>query len=198
MLYFYKMQYIIALALLLILLAWGVKNYHQFAELQRQLRLAWLGAIASIKRRNQVLQSLLFHIAGAEHDDVLLRQLRHAERDFDIQLNRASKSDGMDTPLLHDIVKSEAQLQELMHQLFLAHQESCDSILLHAYHNLMQVDMSRVEQIRLYNAQAEHYNRSLAMTSHKLIVNLFHIQAANLLKAQALENAQVPHAKLLS
>lgn len=178
------MQYIIALALFLAILAWLISLYHRLEQLQHIATSKWAIVLESFQRRNTALREFLHQLSSHGGHDQLLRQLRHSESDLELSLSRniAPKQQRQ------LIEANEARLLNSIHELLDRAEPQHQQKLQAHYRDILELDQQRILSIRLYNAAVMQYRHQLSQSPQKYVAQLFHLRSMRTIEARSLLN----------
>ncbi len=179
------MQFIIILGLLLAVTAWLVRTYHRLEQLRILANSNWQLVLASLHRRNAVLKDFIYLLSSQDENDMLLRQLRHAQSDLELCISTHKPQTQSNKQLLN-IQTGETKLQHALNALLPAIIHNRNHQFIEIVDQVKQQDHLRMLNIRQYNAAVFAYMNSLSHVPNHYIASLFHLPRLHTIEATEL------------
>ncbi|MFI3242627.1 MAG: hypothetical protein R3Y56_00060 [Akkermansia sp.] len=163
------MQFIILLALILSLTAWIVSSYHRLEQLRILANSKWQLVLASLHRRNSAVRELVYRLGTQNEQDMLLRQLRHIQGDYELSLS-SPKNLRHPTQQLQQIARYEDKLSHLLRELT-SHAAQAPQ-LQYCFEQVQQFDQARLLSIKQYNAAVTAYRHQRELPPYRQLAQL--------------------------
>jgi LemA protein len=178
---------IILLAVVLVLLFWGVGAYNRLVSLQNQVKNAFSQIDVQLKRRYDLIPNLVETAKGyMKHERETLEAVI-AARNQAVTANSKAAADPTDTGAMRQMATAEGQLSSMLGKMF-ALSESYPE--LKANENMMQLteELTSTENRiafarQAYNDGAMQYNTSREQFPGSIIAGMFAFKQAELLQS---------------
>ena len=175
---------IIPIALVILLLVWGVITYNQLVSERLKVRTQWSQIDVVLKQRFNLIPNLVETVKGyAAHENEALQAVTDARSRY----LGASDAEGQ--------MKASAELSGAMSRLMAVAESYPD---LKANQNFLQLQqqLAAMEEKlanyrQFYNDTVMRYDRLLETVPTNLIANMFHFERAEFFKVEEAEKAKV-------
>ena len=175
---------IILIALVILLLVWGVITYNQLVSERLKVRTQWSQIDVVLKQRFDLIPNLVETVKGyAAHENEALQAVTDARSRY----LSASDTDGQ--------MKADAELSGAVSRL-MAVAESYPELkanrnFLHLQQQLSEMEEKLANYRQFYNDTVLRYDRLLETVPTNLIAMLFHFERAEFFKVEEAEKAKV-------
>ena len=175
---------IIPIAIVILLLVWGVITYNQLVSERLKVRTQWSQIDVVLKQRFDLIPNLVETVKGyAAHENEALQAVTDARSRY----LGASDAEGQ--------MKASAELSGAMSRL-MAVAESYPDLkanqnFLHLQQQLAAMEEKLANYRQFYNDTVMRYDRLLETVPTNLIANMFHFERAEFFKVEEAEKAKV-------
>jgi LemA protein len=190
------MSFLIFLAVIVALVAWGIGIYNSLVNLRNRVKNAFAQIDVQLTRRHDLIPNLVESVKGyMKHERETLEAVINARNTAVTDLD-AAKADPANAEAVRKLGESEGALAGALSRLFALSEAYPD---LKANQNMMhfQEELSSTENKVAFARQAFNdsvlsYNNKVENFPNNVIANMFHFEQASFLEIESEEKRAVP------